>query len=70
MSKLYALRELPGIFLNNVYENITIVTAYWDLGTSRKGKKMQHTRHQYEEWASVFEMMLNPVIVYTDSIDF
>lgn len=70
MSKLYALRELPDIFLNNVYENITIVTAYWDLGTFQKGKKMQHTRHKYEEWASVFEMMLNPVIVYTDSIDF
>lgn len=26
---------------------------------------MQHTRHKYEEWASVFEMMLNPVIDLT-----
>lgn len=67
LSKLFTLRELPDSFFSNVHENITIVTAYWDFGTFRKGKKMQRTRHHYEKWASIFEMILNPVIVYTDS---
>lgn len=67
LSKLFTLRELPDSFFSNVHENITIVTAYWDLGTFRKGKKKQRTRHHYEKWASIFEMILNPVIVYTDS---
>lgn len=67
LSKLFTPRELPDSFLSNVHENITIVTAYWDLGTFRKGKKKQRTRHHYEKWASIFEMILNPVIVYTDS---
>lgn len=39
LSKLFTLRELPDSFFSNVHENITIVTAYWDLGTFRKGKK-------------------------------
>lgn len=39
LSKLFTLRELPDSFFSNVHENITIVTAYWDFGTFRKGKK-------------------------------
>lgn len=69
-SKLYALRELPETFMNDVYENLTIVTAYWNLGSFRKGKDQQHTKQHYEQWASVFESMVNPLIVYTDSRHF
>ncbi|KAK6989984.1 hypothetical protein BgiMline_013251 [Biomphalaria glabrata] len=51
---------------------ITIVTAYYNLGNLNKGKKLGlggYTPEQYKNWMSVFGRIDNPLIVFTDSQD-
>lgn len=56
-------RHLPSI--------LTIVTAYWNLGTFRKGSGNMHfSTETYFKWATVFKYLLNPLVVYTDSEEF
>lgn len=51
-------------------ENLTIVTAYWDIGSFKKGTNAKFTPKHYEDWAQVFEFILNPLVVYTNSKTF
>lgn len=51
--------------------NLTIVTAYWNLGTFRKGSGNMHfSTKTYFKWATVFKYLVNPPVVYTDSEEF
>lgn len=49
---------------------LTIISAYWDIGRFQKGSHLNFSSLNYEEWASVFYSLMNPLIIYTDSIDF
>lgn len=51
--------------------NLTIVTAYWNLGTFRKGSRNMHfSTKTYFKWATIFKHLVNPLVVYTDSEEF
>ncbi|XP_048728601.2 uncharacterized protein LOC125646398 [Ostrea edulis] len=52
--------------------NLTIVTAYWDLGTFQKGAggKLHFSTNTYFAWAKTFKYLVNPLVVYTDSKEF
>ncbi|KAL4231470.1 hypothetical protein ACF0H5_009047 [Mactra antiquata] len=51
--------------------NITVITAYFDLGTFPKGNLGTHyTRDMYFNWATTFKFLRNPIVVYTDSETF
>ena len=53
---------------------LTIVTAYIDIGTIRKGKNVKKVRWRepnvYLDWTKIFGHLLNPLVVYTDSVHF
>ncbi|BFY99776.1 hypothetical protein BsWGS_02814 [Bradybaena similaris] len=49
---------------------VTIVTAYFNLGNLNKGKKLGlggYTPEKYKRWMAVFGRIDNPLIVFTDS---
>ena len=51
--------------------NLTIITAYFNLGRFRKGTEGNSFGPElYRSWGSVYRYMRNPVIFYTDSDDF
>jgi hypothetical protein len=51
--------------------NLTIVTAYWNLGTFQKGGGNLHfSTNTYFTWAKTFKYLINPLVVYTDSKEF
>ena len=52
--------------------NLTVVTAYWNLGTFQKGSSgnLHFSTNTYFQWASVFQYLVNPLVVYTDSKEF
>lgn len=55
----------------NMSIEATVVTAFFDLGTFRKGPPGQYfTRDVYYNWAKIFRYLANPLVVYTDSEDF
>lgn len=55
----------------NYTSNLTIVTAYWNLGTFQKGvRDLKFTTNTYFKWASTFKYLVNPLVVYTDSKEF
>lgn len=46
---------------------ITLVTAYFDLGTFAKGSsEKQYTPNDYKTWITVFSLIKNPVIFYVE----
>ena len=51
-------------------QEITVVTAYWNLGSFKKGDLTFYTKYSYFIWASTFKYLSNPVIVYTDCKNF
>lgn len=58
---------------NNVKNtrNVTIVTAYWNLGTFQKGVGgLKFSTNTYFKWASTFKYLVNPLVVYTDCNEF
>ncbi|XP_062607597.1 uncharacterized protein LOC134269424 isoform X2 [Saccostrea cucullata] len=52
--------------------NLTVVTAYWNLGTFQKGStgKLHFSTNTYFSWATSFKYLVNPLVVYTDSKEF
>ena len=46
--------------------DITIVTAFFDIGNFGKGSK-DDVRKTYFKWAKTFRLIQNPLVVYTDS---
>ncbi|XP_061162548.1 uncharacterized protein LOC133171765 [Saccostrea echinata] len=52
--------------------NVTVVTAFWNLGTFQKGStgKLHFSTNTYFLWASSFRYLVNPLVVYTDSKEF
>ncbi|XP_048743037.2 protein HtrL-like [Ostrea edulis] len=65
-----ARRQVRCKMQKYVSTNFTIVTAYWNLGTFRKGKSLTYSKTLYMKWAASFQYMLNPLVVYTDSTEF
>nr|XP_022340728.1 uncharacterized protein LOC111135128 isoform X2 [Crassostrea virginica] len=49
---------------------ITIVTAYWNLGTFRKGSNQLFTKNTYLTWTKSFKYLMNPLLIYTDCEEF
>ena len=52
----------------SIQENMTLVTAYFDLGRLEKGR--EYNKQGYMNWASTYRCVTNPLIVYTDSDEF
>jgi hypothetical protein len=51
--------------------NMTIVTAYFNLGSFKKGGGgMVFNPSVYFKWAAVFKFILNSIVIYTDSEEF
>lgn len=72
MSKIKKERQRSKtLFGKYVSKNFTLVTAYWDLGTFHKGGTgLKFSTDLYKNWAKAFKYMLNPLVIYTDSLDF
>ncbi|KAH3790079.1 hypothetical protein DPMN_168274 [Dreissena polymorpha] len=64
--------QLPHLATSDMTANTTtVVTAYFDLGSFRKGSANNiFTKKTYDNWSAVFKYILNPLIVYTDSHEF
>ncbi|WAR22277.1 hypothetical protein MAR_016251 [Mya arenaria] len=60
---------IENVTSSNKYD-VTVVTAYFDLGTFRKGSVTQFSTETYLSWCNTFRYLLNPLIVYTDSQKF
>lgn len=64
-------RKLPKELMTTTkQDNITIISAFWDLGRFRKGSSSEYSPKDYQRWAMVFRNIVNPLIFYTDSKDF
>ncbi|XP_071104278.1 uncharacterized protein [Haliotis cracherodii] len=50
----------------NITANMTVVTAYFDIGDFVKGRRLLR-RQLYEQWANFYGQMFNPMVIYTDS---
>merc|ERR1712018_755809 len=50
--------------------NVTIVTAFFDIGTLVKGNKDNvRSPSKYKEWMSIFRYIENPLYAYVDTIE-
>ncbi|XP_046377194.1 uncharacterized protein LOC124149561 [Haliotis rufescens] len=49
--------------------DVTIITAYFNLGKFTKGTGYSYTPHLYTHWMQVFARLNNPLVVFTDSQD-
>ena len=60
----------PPVNLNTLSENeLTIVTAYFDIGKFRKDAKGFRSWQLYRKWLTVFARIKNPVVAYFDNAD-
>lgn len=55
---------------DSVTENMTIVTAYFNLGSFQKGYGNTFTSKLYFTWTKTFAYLVNPLVIYTDSKEF
>ncbi|KAL5011289.1 hypothetical protein ScPMuIL_009840 [Solemya velum] len=46
--------------------NVTVVTAYFNLGSFRKGSQQTFGPNLYYKWFEVFRYIVNPLVIYTD----
>ena len=61
----------PKYHGTDVSSDITVVTAFFNLGRFHKGDSGNvFGPGLYRTWASVYQYMRNPVVLYTDSDDF
>ncbi|XP_069135449.1 protein HtrL-like isoform X2 [Argopecten irradians] len=51
-------------------EALTIVTAYFDIGSFKKGPDMTFSPDTYLNWVKTFKYLNNSLVVYTDSATF
>ena len=74
MSSAAPAKSTNVLNLNGMEDvSLTIVTAYIDIGTIRKGKVQNafwREPNVYFEWTKIFGHLLNPLVVYTDSVHF
>lgn len=52
------------------HRNFTIVSAYFNLGTLRKGFQATLSPALYRKWASALTRLHNPLVFYTDDVEF
>ena len=56
---------------SSLKDNLTVVTAFFDIGTFCKGTCFaSRSLDDYLEWTKTFGYLLNPLVVYTDSSRF
>lgn len=65
--------EKPGTIFStesfttsSLSSNITLVTAFFDIGSFQKGDSQEYTPANYIQWMSVFQFIDNPLYVYVD----
>ncbi|XP_050404519.2 uncharacterized protein LOC126820538 isoform X2 [Patella vulgata] len=46
--------------------NITVVTAYFNIGEFQKGLSGKYTPDLYVKWMTTFQYLINPLVVYVD----
>ncbi|XP_061169547.1 uncharacterized protein LOC133178900 [Saccostrea echinata] len=69
--QIFGKKRLSTEMMIKIHENVTIITAFWDLGSFRKGNgSLEYSAYDYRDWSSVFTWMVNPLVVYTDSLNF
>jgi len=78
---LYIFQSIDGSVLrtglghthrsNDIQDNMTIVSAFFDIGSFKKGKSgVIHRPKLYHEWSKPFGFITNPVVIFTDSKPF
>ncbi|XP_062620311.1 uncharacterized protein LOC134281899 [Saccostrea cucullata] len=69
--QIFGKQRLTTEMTIKIHENMTIITAFWDLGSFRKGNgSLEYSAIDYMDWSSVFQRMVNPLVVYTDCLNF
>ncbi|ESO85696.1 hypothetical protein LOTGIDRAFT_155187 [Lottia gigantea] len=53
-------------------EKVTVVTAYWNLGSFQKGpsKNLVFKSNLYKKWMSTFQYLANPLVAFVDDKKF
>ncbi|KAK7505753.1 hypothetical protein BaRGS_00003024, partial [Batillaria attramentaria] len=60
--------EVPSSESSRVRYNLTIVTAFLDIGQFGKGTPGNKRDHRiYEKWSSAYRLVHSPIVFYTDS---
>lgn len=65
--KLSRIIEKSEYISDKLPNEITIVTAYFNLGTFQKGKFLTFSTDTYKQWMKSYAMLNNTVIMFTDS---
>lgn len=62
------IKNLTSLYgTDDLSDNITLVTAYFDLGQIRKGPFHTQDFAVYQKWSSAYKFVANPLIFFTDS---
>lgn len=66
------LQEVISTYSLSLRNDVTIVTAYFNLGSFQKGEIRHNifTPQLYQKWMKVFSRISNPVIGYFDDVGF
>jgi hypothetical protein len=51
----------------SLFDDVTVVTGYVNIGSFQKGSQKQYTPELYHTWMAVFGTMQNPVVAYFDN---
>ncbi|XP_046572205.1 uncharacterized protein LOC124280344 isoform X1 [Haliotis rubra] len=57
------------VMKGHLSDDVTIITAYFNLGKFTKGIGYSYTPRLYTQWMQVFARLNNPLVVFTDSQD-
>lgn len=58
---------VPSFNLSTLTEDVTVVTAYFNLGSFVKGMSDVYGTKLYHHWMTVFARITNPVVFYVDT---
>ena len=68
ISSINLLSESQGTHLQST--DVTLVTAFFDIGSFQKGKSQIYTPSRYSEWMAIFKYIENPLYVYVDKEEY
>ncbi|ESO92613.1 hypothetical protein LOTGIDRAFT_162529 [Lottia gigantea] len=68
VSKWCKYKQIPRYALKHEPDEITIVTALFDLGLVKKGHGVldYHSPYKYKEWVRPFSKLTNPVVIFVE----
>lgn len=67
--KISLLPDSPSAKLSSLLDELTVVTAYFNLGSFHKGEEDIFGPNLYHQWMTVFGRINNPLIIYVDTDD-